>query len=71
MTSPLGIPPCMAGRTAFFSGHWDHIPPCEKPGRHHIVSEFPHLFADLCDEHFEQVLAAGLVSHPYIERGLN
>jgi hypothetical protein len=58
MTFPLGIPLCMAGRIVFFKGRWLGIPPCEKPGRHHITTKDPNAFADLCDEHFEQVLAA-------------
>jgi hypothetical protein len=52
---------CAAGRTAFFGGRWTE--PCENGGRHSIG----HPGGDpvrLCDVHFEQVNAVGLVNEP-------
>lgn len=57
--------PCAAGRTAFFGGRWARGYPCPNDGRHIVAAEVgPPI--PLCDRHFEQVLAAGLVSEPYI-----
>jgi hypothetical protein len=50
---------CHAGRTSFFGGTWTE--PCSNPPLHKIgrTSGDPIV---LCDEHFQQVEAAGLVS---------
>lgn len=57
---------CAAGRTAFFHGAWTE--PCELPTehQHHIITGIMNV--DLCDTHFAQVNAAGLVTDPYITR---
>lgn len=74
MTSnPLGIPLCEAGRTAFFGGRWRGISPCQQIGRNRISGFGPPIVLNgrelteinLCDEHFRQVNAAGLVTMPY------
>lgn len=63
---PARRPRCAAGRWAFFGGRWLGIPPCKDYPRHHIMCELPGNGIDLCERHFQQVLAAGLVTHPYI-----
>lgn len=61
------IPPqflCYAGRQAFFGGRWPM--PCHEFGRHEVRTvEDPGVTkVRLCDEHFEQVQAAGLIDFP-------
>lgn len=69
VTSPLGVPLCMAGRTAFFGGRWSRIPPCARQSEHRITAPpgdpttYPPI--ELCEGHFRQVLAAGLITQPY------
>ncbi len=67
MTGPLGLPLCWAGRKAFFGGRWNHLPPCEQIGRNQIGTELGPACVFLCDEHFDQVNAAGLVTEPYLD----
>lgn len=52
---------CDAGRTAFFDGTW--TTPCPETVMHHIGSPAAEPIR-LCDIHFQQVLAAGLVTDP-------
>lgn len=54
---------CDAGRTAFFDGTW--TTPCPTEAIHHIGSPAAEPIR-LCEEHFQQVLAAGLVTDPNI-----
>jgi hypothetical protein len=61
--SPLGFEWCDAGFRAFFGGRWHGIL-CDKPGRHVIGTDGPILAALLCDLHYYQVEAAGLVIEP-------
>lgn len=71
MANPLGIPLCEAGRTAFFSGQWDNIPPCTALGRNCIhglgqrVRFLDRSVIYLCDGHFHEVNAAGLIIEPF------
>lgn len=60
--------PCHAGVRAFFGGRWRGVAP-------HMTSDLTHVIRirdsdqddiKLCDEHFQQVLTAGLVSEPYV-----
>lgn len=53
---------CMAGVEAVFDGSWTE--PCTKPGRNVIGSDFPLPLIYLCDDHFAEVNAAGLVTEP-------
>jgi hypothetical protein len=66
LVTPFGLPRCWAGWRAWFGGRWVGIPPCTKVGRNHIAfvkddGTFIAGTIDLCDEHFAQVDAAGLV----------
>jgi glycerophosphoryl diester phosphodiesterase len=56
---------CAAGRTAFFGGRWTTA--CPAAAIHEVGSpaQDPIL---LCDEHFRQVHAAGLVTDPYLDK---
>ena len=55
---------CHAGRTAFFGGAWTE--PCPNRARHAIGSpEAEPIW--LCDEHFNDVNAANLVTEPNID----
>jgi hypothetical protein len=49
---------CDAGRTSFFGGRWTE--PCSNPPLHKIGRTNGDPIV-LCDEHFHQVEAAGLV----------
>lgn len=55
---------CASGRTAFFGGRWKF--PCFEPTEHQhtIVTGIGRV--ELCDKHFAEVNAAGLVTDPYI-----
>lgn len=54
---------CYAGNIAFFGGRWKE--PCQEVARHVIGSpNFPTL--RLCNSHFEEAQAAGLVEEPMI-----
>jgi hypothetical protein len=61
---------CDAGRIAFFGGQWTM--PCladvEKAGRVHVIYAASGDKIELCDEHFDQVNRAGLVSEPFAGR---
>ncbi len=61
--------PCAAGRTAFFGGRWKR--PCTNNDdlRHVIAAPGLATPIELCEEHFQQVLGAGLVSEPYMDPG--
>jgi hypothetical protein len=61
---PLGWDYCDAGWRAFFGGRWRTY--CSEVGRHVIGSESKVSAAVLCDAHFAEVEAAGLVTNPYI-----
>ena len=53
---------CHSGRKAFYGGKW--MFPCPNSAIHHITGgEF---VVQLCDKHFQEVLAAGLVTDPYL-----
>lgn len=52
---------CWAGRWAFFGGLWDRRRPCPLPPAHQIANELMEPI-QLCDPHFKQVEAAGLVT---------
>lgn len=59
---------CWAGRWAFFGGQWMGIPPCPLPPIHVIGggnNEVIEIEIHLCDPHFQQVNAAGLVDQPF------
>lgn len=67
MTEPrLATKPCAAGKTAFFGGRWTVLDAHDAIGRHVIGSDIG-VAIHLCDEHFQQVLEAGLVTEPYID----
>jgi hypothetical protein len=54
---------CHAGRKAFFNGKWSQ--PCLNKSIHYIV--WPNGSPiELCDEHFFEVSAAGLITEPNI-----
>ena len=55
---------CAAGRTAFFDGAW--TAPCGLPTEHHHVIIAVDTRIELCDTHFAEVNAAGLISDPYV-----
>ena len=57
-------PSCPAGRTAFFDGSW--TVPCERTSIHSIGSPKAEPIW-LCDEHFQEVKAAGLVKETFID----
>jgi hypothetical protein len=63
VTYSADIPVCQAGLTAFFGGAWTE--PCPRPGRHAIGSPNAEPIR-LCDEHYGEVEAAGLVQEPVI-----
>jgi len=54
---------CASGRSAFFGGAWTE--PCPNQARHAIASPTAEPIW-LCDEHFNEVNAAGLVKEPDI-----
>lgn len=56
---------CMAGRAAFFGGRWRD--PCPEDGRHVIGFEGSPIVIRLCDLHFGQVHAEGLVTEPNVD----
>lgn len=53
---------CDAGRSAFFGGKW--LKPCKHKAIHYITS--PASVIKLCDVHFDEANAAGLISEPFI-----
>ncbi len=58
----------MAGREAEFGGRWTE--PCPKLGRNLIGSEGPELpIIELCDDHFAEVNAAGLIAEANLGEG--
>ena len=59
--------PCAAGTTAFFGGRWKL--PCFRVGNNVIGANDSGINATvaLCDEHFAEVNAAGLVDEPYMD----
>ena len=58
----------MAGREAEFGGRWTE--PCPELGRNLIASEGPELpVIHLCDGHFAEVNAAGMVTEPFVGEG--
>lgn len=59
-----GVELCDAGRFAFFGGKW--FWPCPLPGIHQVLGHETTPYAEplLCDDHFEQIQAAGLVTDP-------
>lgn len=57
---------CWAGRWAFLSGKWDTIAPCPQAPIHVIGAEAGEEI-HLCDDHFQQALAAGYVTDPYMD----
>jgi hypothetical protein len=57
---PLGWTYCDAGWRAFHYGRWRDY--CMNPSRHIIGSNANVCAPALCDEHFQQVAAAGLVT---------
>lgn len=63
--SPFGWEYCDAGFSAFFSGRWDGMAPCENKGFHLVMDldASNDMEVLLCEEHFRQVHAAGLVEH--------
>lgn len=61
--SPFGWEYCDAGFIAYFGGRWRE--PCQERG-FHVVMDLDasnDMEALLCEEHFRQVHAAGLVEH--------
>jgi hypothetical protein len=60
----LGFPLCWAGVQATFGGRWRQ--PCPNLGNNRIGDERTPNAAFLCTEHFEQVLAAGLIDEPFL-----
>lgn len=62
--SQAEIGPCWAGRKAFFGGRW--TVPCREFGIHLILSAPGAPEVELCEQHFQQVNAAGLVTMPYV-----
>lgn len=59
----LVMPECHAGRTAFFGGAWSA--PCPSEGTQYIGSPEAEPII-LCESHFKEVMAAGLVTEPNI-----
>lgn len=57
---------CAAGRTAFYGGLWRE--PCELPTEHQHVIIAANARVELCDTHFAEAHADGLVSDPYVSR---
>lgn len=57
---------CSAGRTAFFGGRWKF--PCFEPTEHEHRIFSPGFRIDLCDKHFAEVHALGLITDPYISK---
>jgi hypothetical protein len=55
---------CDSGRTALFDGTW--TAPCPEPAIHHIGSPAAEPIR-LCEGHFQQILAAGLVKEPNLD----
>ena len=56
--------PCAAGRSAFFGGQWAE--PCPEKAIHHIGPPGADPIR-LCDGHFIEVNAAGLVTDPNLD----
>lgn len=57
---------CHAGRRASWGGHWTE--PCPDPGRHILGADGASNPIVLCDGHFQELNAAGLVADPFIGR---
>jgi hypothetical protein len=64
MCCVLAKPSCAAGRSAFFGGSWTE--PCDRTSIHSIGSPKAEPIW-LCDEHFQEVKAAGLVKEAFID----
>lgn len=61
----IATEPCAAGRTAFFGGRWTVLDAHDEIGRH-VIGSPGGVVVHLCDKHFAEVNAAGLVTEPNI-----
>lgn len=61
---------CAAGREADFGGRW--VVPCMSAEPRHVLGfgDDGGLVLELrfCDEHMQQLIAAGLIEDPYLDR---
>jgi hypothetical protein len=61
--------PCAAGVSAFFEGRWRGVKPHTTQGVTHVIISDNNSPITLCEQHFREALAAGMVTEPYLPQG--